>query len=1044
MRKHTAVKNYLRLLFVCLLILTTITGIRLIMWVSDTYVYADDTNSESSESGIVLNKTATYHSDTGMAAITLEAYVTGEKVIKTVTESNPTDIVLVLDRSGSMNKPLASHTEYNASTVYLTTNSTNYTNLNNKTYYVPYDGEYTAVKIQRTGTNGTYTYTLGNGITFTSTGSRGKPDYAAYGLTTNSYKNVQLYTQSTVVESDRLAALNSATDAFIKSVADASTDDCVHRIAIVGFGDTAETMWDLQDAREITFSDIDVESYSARTRIDLGINQAQSILSSINDETRNKVVVVLTDGAPNDYKDTGNTPTSIANSAIDAADSLKQDGVKVYAIGIFSGVDPSSSGTPYDDTMNDDTPDMINYFLQYLSTNNGTVQNPSYYLSASSFEALTDIFQGIASQIEFGGSSITLTEDTVVRDTISPYFTVPENTDGVTVRTADYIGNNEWGSQVSSAEATVSVDDKGVNVTGFDFSENWVGEVKETIGETTTTTYHGKKLIITFSVKVSSDYLGGSKTETNGPDSGIYFNNENLESFDIPTVDVPLKTIVPDTLMEGNEWNVYLTTENQLAEEFKNLKFTFDEHHLIFEDLFNGTNNAGVNVTFKLKDSSENALNTFTIPAGKNAGKWAVNMPTLSDSRYTVECTVTDAFNHQKSTTAEATIALNVFKPMLTFTDKNVYYGGSQVDLSAVTPTVEWKCGDTVDFSVTMNTDKPILTYVYSGVTGDTVDQISDYTVSVTKIGVQGCDDVNLLDIDNAITFFRSCGIEQMTQNSSQDETFKIHVYSPLLSFKDTSAYYGEKITLKDYSNDLIWTNRTSEPSSMDNEKPSVTVTTIAAADKINTDGYVVVTDDIPVKVLMMIGDTDVTQELIDAGKLTRTCETESNPVYVSKKAAYYVHVRTAALSVKKVIEGDFADKSKVFQFTVKITPSADTGLSEITEEFSLKNNEEKRLIALPKGAEFEIVENDRSTEKYDVYFAVNGGTPEYKDDCKMTGNLSSDETAVVVTNKRDKTPVTGINGDGSLLGYGIVIVSVIGFIAIRMVVKQKNKKYLQ
>ena len=56
---------------------------------------------ESSNSGMELSKTAVANSD-GTYTITLEAYATGQKVINQVNRDVPTDIVLVLDQSGSM------------------------------------------------------------------------------------------------------------------------------------------------------------------------------------------------------------------------------------------------------------------------------------------------------------------------------------------------------------------------------------------------------------------------------------------------------------------------------------------------------------------------------------------------------------------------------------------------------------------------------------------------------------------------------------------------------------------------------------------------------------------------------------------------------------------------------------------------------------------------------------------------------------------------------------------------------------------------------
>ena len=60
-----------------------------------TIVYAED------NSGMIINKTAEDNGN-GTYTISLEAYATGSKVISEITKDVPTDIILVLDQSGSM------------------------------------------------------------------------------------------------------------------------------------------------------------------------------------------------------------------------------------------------------------------------------------------------------------------------------------------------------------------------------------------------------------------------------------------------------------------------------------------------------------------------------------------------------------------------------------------------------------------------------------------------------------------------------------------------------------------------------------------------------------------------------------------------------------------------------------------------------------------------------------------------------------------------------------------------------------------------------
>ena len=94
----------------------------------------------SADNGMVVNKTATANDD-GTYTITLEAYATGSKVITEEKKDIPTDIVLVLDRSGSMKNDMNTY----AFRAYTGRSNSNYYNLrhnggNDNLYYKLEDG----------------------------------------------------------------------------------------------------------------------------------------------------------------------------------------------------------------------------------------------------------------------------------------------------------------------------------------------------------------------------------------------------------------------------------------------------------------------------------------------------------------------------------------------------------------------------------------------------------------------------------------------------------------------------------------------------------------------------------------------------------------------------------------------------------------------------------------------------------------------------------------------------------------------------------------
>ena len=94
--------------------------------VPGTRAYADN----APDSGMKISKTATANND-GSYTITLEAFATGSKVITEQKTDIPTDIVLVIDQSGSMKDPIGGYTY----TAYRKGSGWNSRNYHNEEYY---------------------------------------------------------------------------------------------------------------------------------------------------------------------------------------------------------------------------------------------------------------------------------------------------------------------------------------------------------------------------------------------------------------------------------------------------------------------------------------------------------------------------------------------------------------------------------------------------------------------------------------------------------------------------------------------------------------------------------------------------------------------------------------------------------------------------------------------------------------------------------------------------------------------------------------------
>ena len=686
-----------------------------------------------------------------------------------------------------------------------------------------------------------------------------------------------------------------------------------------------------------------------------------------------------------------------------------------------------------------------------IDTNSSCDTSKGYYLTAGDSSSLDNVFQTIAEQI--ATPAIDLGSETVVKDIISPQLQIPE---GATVKfyTQPYNGGGNWGNRTEVTDGSIHVvsgsDPKTVSVTGFDYNANCVTEEGRD-------GFYGKKLIIEIIVETDPNFLGGT-IDTNGPNSGIYpaGSDTPVGTFDVPTNPFRMKQISPESATR----NIYLSTENQLASTFSDLEFTIGGNTVDFDTLFNGINNAGVDYELRIKDENDVVVGIYKIPAGKTpsdseSGWQGGEAPTLGAQAYTIDSIVSDKTcppwdprldptspeydpNAPQPQVMQGHIDLNVFKPILTYTDKNVYYKGTQINVASVTPTIEWKCGDTLDTAAEggMDTTKPTLTYTYSGVTDTTVDQTTDYTVEVTAVKNGGVDLLTTYP-EGSVTFKRDCAVESLTgAAATAAEAFKIHVYTPAFTFNDDVKYYGEAYTLPTVNTSSIaWKNgTTAAPESMDNAVPAITVALTPDPATAFKDGYVQVTTDVPVKAVITLGGTDVTAALITAGKVTRTCtpkECKTVPA-ATADTAFVVHVKTVSLTIKKSIEGTYADMTKTYSFNVSYSGNVNYSFAEST--FTLGHNGEKKLTGLPVGSV--TVEESGVLEGYTVAFEFNSvqGNPKTPSEGKASEALNltagTKENTVIVHNTLATVPETGISLNDGMSSTLLLMIALGGMAA--------------
>lgn len=495
---------------------------------------ADDTGVE----GLYLNKTATLEND-GTYTINLEAFSTGESL--TVMKQTPTDIVLVLDVSGSMDDDFV----YTSGKAW-TSVKDKVTSMPSDAHHLCPDGTYSEVDWTKEGPiKTTYRYTC---KACKATRKWSNPIWQTIpGEGDNDSWNLWRYTDE-IKTKQKMLALQEAVKAFINGVAAKNagiTDtDQQHRVAIVKFA--SETTMDTigndtykdgsytynytqtvaglttvtSEAVAALNGKVDALKPGGATAADKGMQMASGILANSGD--RDTAVILFTDGEPtysNEFE------SNVANSAVSAAKAMKDNGTVVYSVGLFDGADPA-------DTSNDS-----NAYLNAVSSNypNATAytslgerKKDGYYKICSQAGNLTDIFREIESSI--GTTTVDLDTNAELRDIFNNGFTLTDASE-VTVQTDAYSGRDRNGNRVfannpqplSTANVQKNVQDNTVTVSGFDYSTKYLLDGDKLDNEDFRAAAGGEKLIVTItSVEATDPAVTDALISTNSPASGIY------------------------------------------------------------------------------------------------------------------------------------------------------------------------------------------------------------------------------------------------------------------------------------------------------------------------------------------------------------------------------------------------------------------------------------------------------------------------------------------------------------------------------------------
>ena len=526
-QKHKLSRRILAVLLMAAMLITMLPSAMFAAPTEPTPASGQKTEVSTPEDSPIQITKSVENTEDGLS-LEIDAWATGEKTTSQTVK--PVDIVLVLDQSGSMAEGTGSVVENysQASETQWSYDSIAGTWRRDYFYYSEEDQAYYPVDAIREGDRWNHQYSIvyyKDDEAFELAGPASSKDDVHY--------NGTLYTR-TISETSKLSALKDAANAFVDTVKDNSPTTGKHRIAVVGFASNGSSYYKnteifvgntqyrysdypgynedaaqnhyadaLQDADSTNLKNsVDALAANGGTYTNLGVEMANGILGTVQEDDRQKVIIVFTDGEPgrNGYHST------VANAAISQANKARDNNVTVYSVGVF--------GKDKDYRVDD--------FMQSLA---GSQER---YFNAEDPSGLTAIFETIAEEI--GSATVEADENSALTDVISDYFTV-DNVDSdrdITVETVPYAGDGSW-SDAQSSDVRATVNGKSISVTGFDYSENYVWDSENGCG--------GKALRLTIPIKADTDYTQWGESDyydTNDSTTLSYGDNEKVELKDSP------------------------------------------------------------------------------------------------------------------------------------------------------------------------------------------------------------------------------------------------------------------------------------------------------------------------------------------------------------------------------------------------------------------------------------------------------------------------------------------------------------------------------
>ncbi len=614
--------------------------------------FAADTGSGSSDPGVVFTKTILPATEASPAKIKLEAYTTGST---SSTESHlPTDIILVLDQSGSMDETLSGGTKLSVMKSAVADFVSAVAEMNRtgggdlyRVAVVGFASEsgysdnteiLTATK-SNTVTSTTYevvsgaldteeTYYIRDGMAYSAITYREVWGIAAWYTTGRFAQRIDTSEYTVYTRKDTTSEVisygvsyNNLTEVHYAGALINCTDATISASGHIGAAVAA------LDGNGATRTDLGLE-------IAAEIFAAQDYTSAAN-KNRQKVVVLITDGVP-----TTNTAfdSTVANNAVANAKEMKDAGAHIFSMYL---------GTPSAQSVN---------FLQAVSSNYPAAESisslgaqaaTSYYSAHTDPSAVQNMFKGIVNAISVNS---TLNENSIVTDRISTYFKLSADlattgTKQIEVYTVEKTASDWASEEVPFANATVAIggtDNKTVSVTGFNFASHCVTQAPK---DGTGGSDYGRKLVIYIPIVADpdADTFGGYLPTNAG--AFIYQDASAAE----PTIsaatgyyNVPINYWIAST---ARAYHVHTADEYTVEYTPAVLNDILDEMLPLLPD---GSRNTGVKMTYTLYDIGSDDMNnpngstsddvkiaSVTVEAGQSVDVSDFANWTLADANHT-------------------------------------------------------------------------------------------------------------------------------------------------------------------------------------------------------------------------------------------------------------------------------------------------------------------------------------------------------------------------------------------------------------------------